>query len=124
MGRAGHTLTAVSRGIFLPTFRDDALELLAIVGAMRSGDVEPTRVVQNALDVLAQLIVAIVGSETPEWTADDGPRPGTKIARGASFTVSPDAGWQASIHFRVAVTRSKGDPEVGVRCVSSPDHAP
>ncbi|MBL0213468.1 MAG: protein kinase [Myxococcales bacterium] len=59
-----------------------------------------------------------------EWTADDGPRPGTKIARGASFTVSPDAGWQASIHFRVAVTASKGDPEVGVRCVSGPGHEP
>ena len=25
--------------------------------------------VQNALDVLAQIIVAIVASETPEWTA-------------------------------------------------------
>ena len=52
-----------------------------------------------------------------EWTADDGPKKGTKIARGAGFTVSPDAGWQASIHFRAAVTASKGDPEVGFRCV-------
>ncbi|MGQ0645951.1 MAG: DEAD/DEAH box helicase [Gemmatimonadaceae bacterium] len=71
VGRAGHTLAAVSRGVFVPTFRDDALEQLAIVRAMHSGDVEPTRVVQNALDVLAQLIVAIVASETPEWTAKD-----------------------------------------------------
>ncbi|MEP7346555.1 MAG: DEAD/DEAH box helicase, partial [Gemmatimonadaceae bacterium] len=71
VGRAGHTLNAVSRGIFVPTFRDDALEQLAIVRAMRTGDVEPTRVVQNSLDVLAQLIVAIVASETPEWKADE-----------------------------------------------------
>src|SRR5690349_13901837 len=70
VGRAGHTLGAVSRGLFVPTFRDDALEQLAILDAMRSGDVEPTRVVQNALDVLAQLIVAIVASEE-EWTATD-----------------------------------------------------
>ena len=69
VGRAGHSLAAVSRGVFVPTFRDDALEQLAILEAMRSGDVEPTRVVQNALDVLAQLIVAIVASETPEWTS-------------------------------------------------------
>jgi ATP-dependent Lhr-like helicase len=69
VGRAGHSLSATSRGVFVPTFRDDALEQLAIVGAMHAGDVEPTRVVQNALDVLAQLIVAIVASE-PEWTAD------------------------------------------------------
>ena len=71
VGRAGHTLDAVSRGLFIPTFRDDALEQLAIMDAMRAGDVEPTRVVQNALDVLAQLIVAIVASDTPEWTAAD-----------------------------------------------------
>ena len=68
VGRAGHSLNATSRGVFVPTFRDDALEQMAILDAMRSGDVEPTRVVQNALDVLAQLIVAIVASE-PEWTA-------------------------------------------------------
>jgi ATP-dependent Lhr-like helicase len=69
VGRAGHTLGAVSRGTFVPTFRDDALEELAIVAAMRDGDVEPTRVVQNPLDVLAQLIVAMVAADEPEWTA-------------------------------------------------------
>ncbi|MEO6526495.1 MAG: DEAD/DEAH box helicase [Gemmatimonadaceae bacterium] len=69
VGRAGHTLAATSRGVFVPTFRDDALEQLAIVYAMKEGDVEPTRVVQNALDVLAQILVACVASETPEWTA-------------------------------------------------------
>jgi ATP-dependent Lhr-like helicase len=71
VGRAGHTLTATSRGVFVPTFRDDALEQLAIVSAMSEGDVEPTRVVQNALDVLAQLIVACVAADTPEWTATE-----------------------------------------------------
>ncbi|MEP7002555.1 MAG: helicase-related protein, partial [bacterium] len=70
VGRAGHSLDATSRGVFIPTFRDDALEQLAILDAMRSGDVEPTRVVQNALDVLAQIIVAIVASE-PDWTSAD-----------------------------------------------------
>ena len=68
VGRAGHTLDAVSRGVFVPTFRDDALEMLAIVRAMRGGDVEPTRVVQNALDVLAQVIVAAV-SVDDDWTS-------------------------------------------------------
>src|SRR5690606_35277044 len=37
---------------------------------MKSGDVEPTRVVQNALDVLAQLLAAIVASEEDPLTAD------------------------------------------------------
>ena len=69
VGRAGHSLEATSRGVFIPTFRDDALEQVAILEAMRDGDVEPTRVVQNALDVLAQLIVAAVASDDPAWTA-------------------------------------------------------
>ena len=58
VGRAGHSLEATSRGVFVPTFRDDALEQLAILDAMRSGDVEPTRVVQNALDASPLAVVA------------------------------------------------------------------
>jgi ATP-dependent helicase Lhr and Lhr-like helicase len=68
VGRAGHSLDAVSRGVFVPTFRDDAMELLAVIRAMSEGDVEPTRVVQNALDVLAQVIVAIVAIDD-DWTS-------------------------------------------------------
>src|SRR4051812_39922835 len=68
VGRAGHSLDAVSRGVFVPTFRDDAMELLAIIRAMADGDVEPTRVVQNALDVLAQVIVAAVAIDD-DWTS-------------------------------------------------------
>src|SRR5687767_11058229 len=69
VGRAGHTLGAVSRGVFVPTFLDDAMELTGIVQAMRDGDVEPTRVVHNALDVLAQVVVAAVSVD--EWTSAD-----------------------------------------------------
>lgn len=68
VGRAGHSLDAVSRGVFVPTFRDDAMEMLAIVRAMRDGDVEPTRVVQNSLDVLAQIVVAAVAIDD-DWTS-------------------------------------------------------
>jgi ATP-dependent Lhr-like helicase len=69
VGRAGHTLGVASRGVFVPTFRDDAMEIAAIVAAMRAGEVEPTRVVQNAMDVLAQAIVAAVSVD--EWNFED-----------------------------------------------------
>ena len=69
IGRAGHTLGVASRGILVPTFRDDAVEIAAIVAAMRAGDVEPTQVVQNALDVLAQVVVAAVSVD--DWTTED-----------------------------------------------------
>ncbi len=69
IGRAGHTLGVPSRGILVPTFRDDAVEIAAIVAAMRLGDVEPTHVVQNALDVLAQVVVAAVSVD--DWRSED-----------------------------------------------------
>ena len=69
IGRAGHTLGVPSRGILVPTFRDDAVEIAAIVAAMRAGEVEPTHVVQNALDVLAQVIVAAVSVD--DWRSED-----------------------------------------------------
>ncbi|HXC26314.1 MAG TPA: DEAD/DEAH box helicase, partial [Gemmatimonadaceae bacterium] len=69
VGRAGHTLGVASRGVFVPTFRDDAMEIAAIISAMRAGEVEPTQVIQNALDVLAQVIVAAVSVD--DWNAND-----------------------------------------------------
>ncbi|HUQ97962.1 MAG TPA: DEAD/DEAH box helicase [Gemmatimonadaceae bacterium] len=69
VGRAGHTLGVASRGILVPTFRDDAVEIAAIVAAMRAGEVEPTHVVQNALDVLAQVMVAAVSVD--DWQSED-----------------------------------------------------
>ena len=69
VGRAGHSLGESSRGVFVPTFRDDLLEMAAIVEAMRQGDVEPTRVPQNALDVLAQILVAMASVD--DWATAD-----------------------------------------------------
>src|SRR6185503_19561181 len=69
IGRAGHTLGVASRGILVPTFRDDAMEIAAIVAAMHAGEVEPTHVVQNALDVLAQVIVA--AASVDDWSFED-----------------------------------------------------
>ncbi|HJR67114.1 MAG TPA: DEAD/DEAH box helicase [Gemmatimonadaceae bacterium] len=69
IGRAGHTLGETSRGVLVPTFRDDLVEIVAIAEAMREGDVEPTIVPQNALDVLAQTITAMVSVD--DWRADE-----------------------------------------------------
>ena len=68
VGRAGHRLGDVSHGVLVPTFRDDLVECAALAEAMIAGDVEATRVPQNALDVLAQGLVAIASVE--ETTAD------------------------------------------------------
>ena len=58
VGRAGHQVGAVSVGRIYPKFRGDLLECAVIAQRMLGGEIESLRVPQNALDVLAQQIVA------------------------------------------------------------------
>ncbi len=62
IGRSGHGVGATSKGRIFPKFRADLLECAVVVRAMREGRIEPTVVPRNALDVLAQQIVAIAAS--------------------------------------------------------------
>jgi ATP-dependent Lhr-like helicase len=66
VGRAGHELGAVSKGRIFPKFRADLLESAVVARAMRSGEIEETKIPRNALDVLAQQIVAICVDEEIE----------------------------------------------------------
>jgi ATP-dependent Lhr-like helicase len=66
IGRAGHGVGEVSRGRIFPKFRADLLECAVVAQRMREGDIEPTVVPRNALDVLAQQVVAMVASGD-EW---------------------------------------------------------
>ena len=59
IGRAGHSVGDVSRGRIFPKFRADLLECAVVARRMREAQIETTVVPRNALDVLAQQIVAI-----------------------------------------------------------------
>jgi ATP-dependent Lhr-like helicase len=71
IGRAGHSVGDTSKGRIFPKFRADLLECAVVVKLMREGRIEPTVVPRNALDVLAQQIVAIAASAEPEAVAVD-----------------------------------------------------
>ncbi|MDX6639913.1 MAG: ATP-dependent helicase Lhr and Lhr-like helicase, partial [Solirubrobacteraceae bacterium] len=62
IGRAGHGVGDVSKGRIFPKFRADLLESAVVVKLMREGRIESTVVPRNALDVLAQQIVAITAA--------------------------------------------------------------
>jgi ATP-dependent Lhr-like helicase len=62
IGRAGHGVGDVSVGRIFPKFRGDLLECAVVARRMHEGLIEPTVVPRNALDVLAQQIVAIAVS--------------------------------------------------------------
>jgi ATP-dependent Lhr-like helicase len=65
IGRAGHGVDEVSTGRIFPKFRGDLLECAVVARRMHEGLIEPTVVPRNALDVLAQQIVAIAVAAEP-----------------------------------------------------------
>ncbi|MGA9874470.1 MAG: DEAD/DEAH box helicase, partial [Solirubrobacteraceae bacterium] len=71
IGRAGHGVGDVSKGRIFPKFRGDLLECAVVCRRMREGAIEPTVVPRNALDVLAQQIVAIAASADDEGVSVD-----------------------------------------------------
>jgi ATP-dependent helicase Lhr and Lhr-like helicase len=62
IGRAGHNVGETSKGRIFPKFRADLLECAVVARRMREGLIESTVVPRNALDVLAQQIVAMAAS--------------------------------------------------------------
>ncbi|HWI07905.1 MAG TPA: DEAD/DEAH box helicase [Solirubrobacteraceae bacterium] len=66
IGRAGHNVGDVSKGRIFPKFRADLLECAVVCKLMRSGEIEPTVVPRNPLDVLAQHVVSIAASARDE----------------------------------------------------------
>jgi ATP-dependent Lhr-like helicase len=71
IGRAGHSVGDVSKGRIFPKFRADLLECAVVAKLMREGRIEPTVVPRNALDVLAQQIVAIAAAQDEPVAVDD-----------------------------------------------------
>ncbi|WP_426566580.1 ATP-dependent helicase [Angustibacter sp. McL0619] len=69
VGRAGHQVGAVSRGVLFPKFRGDLVQTAVVVERMRSGDIEALRLPANPLDVLAQQVVAMCAMD--DWAVDD-----------------------------------------------------
>src|SRR5205823_1555783 len=69
VGRAGHSVGEVSRGVVIPKFRGDLLESAAVVEGMLEGRIETTVVPRKPLDVLAQQVVAMCAME--EWKVDE-----------------------------------------------------
>ena len=71
VGRSGHWLGAVPKGIFFPLTRDDLVQCAAAIRAVRAGQLDRVIIPENPLDVLAQQIVATVASgevgETEMW---------------------------------------------------------
>jgi ATP-dependent Lhr-like helicase len=68
IGRAGHLLKETSKGRIIATDPDDLAESAVLVKGIKNGIIDTTRIPFNALDILAQQIVACAAAD--EWNTD------------------------------------------------------
>ncbi|PWU51106.1 ATP-dependent helicase [Micromonospora globispora] len=90
VGRAGHQVGAVSRGVVFPKHRGDLLSCAVVAERMGEGAIEELHYPRNPLDVLAQQIVAMVALEP--WRLGD---LAVLVRRAAPFAELPDSALHA-----------------------------
>ena len=90
VGRAGHQVGAVSRGVVFPKHRGDLVSCAVVAERMVAGAIEELHYPRNPLDVLAQQIVAMVALDP--WQVDE---LAALVRRAAPFAELPDSALHA-----------------------------
>ncbi|GAB2912693.1 Lhr family helicase [Nonomuraea fastidiosa] len=92
IGRAGHQVGAVSKGVIFPKYRGDLVQTAVVAERMKNGLIEELRYPRNPLDVLAQQIVAMTALD--EWTVDELER---VVKRAAPYATLPRSALEATL---------------------------
>ncbi|MBK5305128.1 MAG: ATP-dependent helicase [Frankiaceae bacterium] len=97
IGRAGHQVGAISRGVIFPKYRGDLVQCAVVAERMvgRLGaepGIEATTYPRNPLDVLAQQVVAMCAMEP--WTVDE---LASVVRRSAPFASLPQSALEATL---------------------------
>ncbi|WP_344681683.1 Lhr family ATP-dependent helicase, partial [Saccharopolyspora taberi] len=90
IGRGGHHVGAVSRGVVFPKFRGDLVGCAVTAERMADGLIESLAFPRNPLDVLAQHVVSMVAMD--DWPLE---RLATVVRRSAPFAGLPDSALHA-----------------------------
>ena len=69
VGRAGHKVGDVSRGIIFPKYQGNLVQAAVVAERMRDGQIEELKIPHNPLDVLAQQVVAMTAVD--DWPVDE-----------------------------------------------------
>ncbi len=92
IGRAGHQVGEISRGVLFPKHRTDLIDCAVTVQRMLAGQIETMRVPANPLDVLAQHTVAAAALEPL-----DADRWFDAVRRSAPFATLPRSAFEATL---------------------------
>jgi ATP-dependent Lhr-like helicase len=93
VGRAGHQVGAISRGVVLPKYRGDLVQCAVVAERMVVGgpdNIEATTYPRNPLDVLAQQVVAMCALDS--WHVDE---LAAVVRRAAPFASLPASALEA-----------------------------
>ena len=71
VGRSGHFKGGVPKGRLFPLSRDELVEAIALLDAVRRGELDELKIPEAPLDILAQQIVAAAGAQLEGWSEDD-----------------------------------------------------
>jgi ATP-dependent Lhr-like helicase len=69
VGRAGHNVGDISRGVIFPKYAADLVQAAVVAERMQSGAIEELHIPRNPLDVLAQQVVAMTALD--DWAVDE-----------------------------------------------------
>lgn len=92
VGRAGHQVGEVSRGVLFPKHRTDLIDCAVTVQRMLTGEIETMRVPANPLDILAQHTIAAASLEPI-----DADRWFEVVRRSAPFATLPRSAFEATL---------------------------
>ncbi len=71
VGRSGHSIDGTPKGILFPLSRDDLAEAVALLAAIRDGQLDRIHVPDKPLDILAQQIIAETAMRDEGWELDE-----------------------------------------------------
>ncbi|MCL2785541.1 MAG: DEAD/DEAH box helicase, partial [Propionibacteriaceae bacterium] len=112
IGRGGHHVNAVSRGILFPLSRGDLLAMSVVSAKMASGEIEKMHRIVNPLDILAQQVVSMC-LDAPQKPANI-----LRLIRQADcFADLPDQGFQYVIDMLIGKYPSDDFVELRPRLV-------
>ncbi|MCU1508719.1 MAG: box helicase [Glaciihabitans sp.] len=92
VGRAGHQVGEISRGVLFPKHRADLLHTAVVTERMMSGEIEALAIPKNPLDILAQQTVAAVALgpvNIDDWY--------DTVRRSAPFATLPRSAYYATL---------------------------
>jgi ATP-dependent Lhr-like helicase len=95
VGRSGHRLGKVSKGVLVTVSADDVLESAASILSAAQGRIEPTRPYSNSLDVLAHQVVGYL----MDFETMDSDRLLTEIRKAAPFRTLPEDAYLRTVNY-------------------------